>query len=79
MYNVPYFANGMGFTEDNPDRIYIVKHLNGGTTVNAKGTYGPAIIQMLAPYQNLRKPSMTLQKTLSTPTSSADSGVCEKN
>ena len=38
------FANGMVFTKDVLDRDDIVKHHNGGPMVNAKVTYGTAIV-----------------------------------
>ena len=50
-----YFANGMVFTQDILDREDVVKYHNGSPTVNARATYGPAIVQMLAP-----KPAKTL-------------------
>ena len=39
----------MVFTEDILDRKDIVKRHNGDRTVNAKVTYGPAVVQMLVP------------------------------
>ena len=44
-----YFANGTVFTQDILDREDVVKYHNGSPTVNARVTYGPATVQMLAP------------------------------
>ena len=68
----------MVFTEDMLDKEGVVKHHNGGPTVNAKVTYGPAFVQMLA-----SKPVKTFhnyEENIFTPppTSSVDFGVCEK-
>ena len=38
------FPNGMVFTEDTIDREFIVKYHNGGPTVHAKVTSGPAAV-----------------------------------
>ena len=46
----------MIFTEDILDREGIAQHHNSGPTVHAKVTYGPTIVQMLAP-----KPAKTFQ------------------
>ena len=67
------FANRMIFTQDILDREDIVQHRNDDPTVNAKVTYGPAIVQMVAP--NLSG----LRRQHFHPYIFRDIGVCENN